>query len=363
MMGRWAVRQWRMLALAAAALGLAGIAGVLLVAWSGIYNVAADVSHTKAVEWFLRFGMENSVKARAAARNEPVTYTRDMIALGAAHYRDGCSICHGAPGSAQPVIAGQMLPPPPQLRMVSERWRDHELHWIVLHGLKYTGMPAWPSQQRPDEVWALVAFLKALSNMTAEDYRRMAFGAPLPSGAPGAVALCSRCHGDAATTPASALTPIIHGQPHEMIVTALRDYATGRRQSGMMQPIAADLDERQIDELAAYYTALTPPRSSQSKADNDSGRTLAHDGIAAERIPPCLSCHGATAALSYPRLAGQSAAYLANQLRLWRTHDVRASPQAAIMAPIARRLSERQIDDVAAYLASLPPETLPGRRR
>lgn len=329
------------------------IAIALLVAWSGIYNVAASRGHTRLVEWFLQFGMENSVEVRSSATDRPETLDADFIALGAAHYRDGCAYCHGAPGISRPVVARQMLPAPPLLTAVSHRWKDDELHWIVQHGLKYTGMPAWPSQSRSDEVWAVVAFLKALPNMSGAEYERLA-GDPLPAGTPRAAALCGRCHGDSATRPLSKLVPIIHAQPREMIVRALEEYRSGLRESGIMQPIAQDLSDDQIDEFARYYASLpfVPIRDAPS-AKSDLGRLLAHEGSSKDQIPPCLLCHGPEAAPSYPRLAGQSSTYMANQLRLWKDENFRHSGHAKIMMPIARRLTEQQIEDLSAYLSSM----------
>jgi len=71
-------------------------------------------------------------------------------------------------------------------------------------------------------------------------------------------------------------------------------------------------------------------------------------------IPPCLVCHGAGAAAIFPRLAGQHAPYLAGQLRLWQRGLRAGSVTGAIMAPVAKRLEAAQIEDVAAYFASLP---------
>lgn len=354
MSGWWPPSRWPAMLRHVAILAVAAAGVILLIAWSGIYNVAASKGHTKLVEWFLRFGMENSVRTRSFAQDEPQIFNADMIALGAAHYRDGCAYCHGAPGTTQPFIAQQMLPPPPLINTAARRWKDHELHWIVQHGLKYTGMPAWPSQKRADEVWAVVAFLKAVPTMSVTNYERLASGNPPPPSAPQAVALCGRCHGVGASGPSSALIPIIHAQPREVIVRAINDYRSGARESGIMQPIVMDLNERQIDNLASYYASLPPPGPG-TRPSGDNGRALAREGAPADGIPPCLLCHGPDATASYPRLAGQNAAYIVNQLRLWQAQDFRHSAHAAIMTPIARRLSERQIHDVASYLSSLPP--------
>ena len=61
-------------------------------------------------------------------------------------------------------------------RRGSPTWEPEELFYIVKHGIKFTGMPAWPAQQRDDEVWAMVAFLRTLPDLDAEEYRRLVHG-------------------------------------------------------------------------------------------------------------------------------------------------------------------------------------------
>ena len=46
---------------------------------------------------------------------------------------------------------------------------DAELFWIVKHGIKMSGMPAW-SDHSDEELWATVAFLKKLPRMSEQDY-------------------------------------------------------------------------------------------------------------------------------------------------------------------------------------------------
>ena len=69
-----------------------------------------------------------------------------------------------------------MTPPPPELTGRVSRYKAEELFSIVKHGIKFTGMPAWPVQQRDDEVWAVVAFLRRMPEVDAAEYRRLAYG-------------------------------------------------------------------------------------------------------------------------------------------------------------------------------------------
>jgi cytochrome c553 len=249
-------------------------------------------------------------------------------------------------------------------------WRDRELFWIVKNGIKYTGMPGWAAQQRDDEVWALVAFLRKLPSLDARGYRDLAMGqvqvepqsgqdVATGDAASAAVGACARCHGAGQNAPPSALVPILHGQPAEFLIAALDDYAGGRRASGMMQPIASDLTPQERERVSRYYAALKPlsPRSefTREAAAMARGRGIAERGDADAGIPACAGCHSKSALKTYPRLAAQSPLYLANRLRLWKRGLAAITETEVIMAPIARALSEQQIDDVAAYYTSVAP--------
>ena len=345
----------------------------LLFAWTGVYNVAASRGHWAIVEWLLTFVMRNSVETHSLAIATPPLDDPDLVRLGAAHFHGGCAPCHGAPGIPIGPIAQHMLPPPPNLATAASQWKDRELFWIAKHGIKYTGMPSWVSQQRDDEVWAVVAFLKRLPSLGSQNYHELAMGNVQLTQQTGreiatkdataeAVSACARCHGADDRPPQSALVPILHGQPVEFLFAALRAYADGKRESGIMQPIAADLTPEAMRQVTDYYSGLTRPRvQATPQADNaaavESGRVLATHGAPAAEIPPCLSCHGAEALNTYPRLAGQHAAYMQGQLRLWKRGLIPRTETGAIMAPIAQRLSDRQIEDIAAYFASDEPSS------
>lgn len=70
------------------------------------------------------------------------------------------------------------------------------------------------------------------------------------------------------------------------------------------------------------------------------------------RAVTCHACHGGNGMQTVPnapRLAGQNRYYIAKQLRDFRDGK-RNDP---VMEPLATSLSDRQIDDIAAYFATL----------
>ncbi|MDZ3992903.1 c-type cytochrome [Pseudomonas sp. Teo4] len=77
----------------------------------------------------------------------------------------------------------------------------------------------------------------------------------------------------------------------------------------------------------------------------------------------CLGCHGTDgkgiAAAGFPRLAGLPAGYLSKQLHDWRT----GSRKQPVMEPLAKALTEAEIEAVSTYLAGLPSDPPPDLRR
>jgi len=78
-----------------------------------------------------------------------------------------------------------------------------------------------------------------------------------------------------------------------------------------------------------------------------------------KRARMCLSCHGQdgnSQAANIPNLAGQKPAYLANQLRAFRE----GRRKGGMMNNMAKGLSSQEINNLAAFFASLEPKSAVG---
>jgi mono/diheme cytochrome c family protein len=40
------------------------------------------------------------------------------------------------------------------------RYTDSQLFWLIKHGIRNTGMPAWGSMLSDEEIWQIVSLLK-----------------------------------------------------------------------------------------------------------------------------------------------------------------------------------------------------------
>ena len=158
---------------AAGALIVLAIAG-LAVVYSGAYNIAATEEHASLTRWAFSTTMHNSVEARAATIEAPADFTAAQVSAGAAAYKSMCEHCHAGPGVERAEWAGGMRPTPPHLNKAAGEWRPSEIFWIVKHGVKMTGMPAFGPTHGDETLWNIAAFVKRLPATTAERYA--AFG-------------------------------------------------------------------------------------------------------------------------------------------------------------------------------------------
>lgn len=183
-------------------------------------------------------------------------------------------------------------------------------------------------------------------------------------------AACGACHGPAGIS-AMGIYPNIAGQKDAYIIKQLNDFKSGARTDMMMAPMAANLSEQDMADLAAYYSSL-PMAGEEAPAESastDAPAATASAGTAdvvtsspaaaiyngdikagQSKSAMCVACHGVdgnSAVPMYPSIAGQSASYIAKQLADFKS-GLRVDP---VMAGMVAGLSEEDMNDLGAYFA------------
>src|SRR5215472_8791124 len=152
---------------------LLAVLGAGAVIYAGMYDVAATAPHWRVTAWLLETARTRSIKAQAAGVAVPPGLDDPAkLLIGVGHYATHCAVCHGAPGVPRGDVAQGLYPPPPDLAKTPPLYTPAELFWIVKHGMKMTGMPAW-SNHSDDELWATVGFLQKLPAMNEQDYAKL----------------------------------------------------------------------------------------------------------------------------------------------------------------------------------------------
>lgn len=158
-----------------AALAALGAVGALGTIYLGVPDVGATTPHWAITEWVLSTTMENAVRRRAAGIRIPGDLGDPArVRAGASAYDEMCAACHAAPGVDAAALAEGLLPPPPELADDAAHWSAAELFWIVKHGVRMTGMPAFAPTHADREIWDVVAFLRRLPEMSSTEYASLA---------------------------------------------------------------------------------------------------------------------------------------------------------------------------------------------
>ena len=182
--------------------------------------------------------------------------------------------------------------------------------------------------------------------------------------------MCMGCHGIPryqASFPQVYKVPKISGQGAQYIVAALTEYKKGERHHPTMQAIAGSLSDKDMADLAAYFSTDVPASMKKVVAETPPAAPAEVGALIARGA--CTSCHGVNfdkpIAPTYPKLAGQHADYLFAALRAYASPDhALFGRNNAIMGAQVKQFKESELKAIATYIGSLPGDihTVPESR-
>src|SRR5882724_13643789 len=115
-----------------------------------------------------------AVPSKARSEKNPFPPSPELIAEARAHFADHCAICHANNGSGNTEIGQNLYPKAPDMRLAqTQNLSDGELYYTIHNGIRLTGMPAWSTDERDDDSWKLVLFIRHLPQMTPQEMKEM----------------------------------------------------------------------------------------------------------------------------------------------------------------------------------------------
>lgn len=173
---------------------------------------------------------------------------------------------------------------------------------------------------------------------------------------PAKTAVCMACHG-ADGNSVNPIWPNLAGQHAQYIVAQLKAYKSGARENASMAPMAAGLEEADMEEIGAFYAAQsTKIAALDEELDITAAQQLYRGGDRERGIPACMACHGpngaGNGAAEFPALRGQHAAYTIAQLKAYRDGS-RSTDRQSMMRSIAARMTDEDIEQIAHYISAL----------
>jgi cytochrome c553 len=166
---------------------------------------------------------------------------------------------------------------------------------------------------------------------------------------------CQACHSTDGNSPVG-MYPKIAGQHAGYMITQLKALRDGQRKDPVMSPMAANLSDQDIEDLAAFYAGQTVKLGSVPEDVVAAGAQVYRAGNAKTGVPACMACHGPDGKgndpAGWPALSGQHPEYITKQLGLYASGE-RSTDINNIMRDIAARMSKAEIDAVSQYVAGL----------
>ena len=151
---------------------LGGIAGVLYLKVTGL---DAQPSPGRLETTVARAARRFAVPSAARDRENPIAASPEVIAAGRAHFADHCAQCHANDGSGNTEMGQGLFPKAPDMATVSQELTDGELFYVIEHGIRFTGMPAWGTGTPAGEEasWHLVHFIRHLPQIRNSEIEEM----------------------------------------------------------------------------------------------------------------------------------------------------------------------------------------------
>ena len=155
--------------------------------FSGLYPMGADTPHFRVTTWALEILRERSIARASSEIKAPTDLdSADRLLSGGADYNDMCAGCHLSPGVESSDLSRGLYPAPPNLTNHAHVKLDSSVtlarsFWIIKHGVKMSGMPAWGMGHDDERIWNMVAFLERLPDLNPVQYQSLTARAPMQS--------------------------------------------------------------------------------------------------------------------------------------------------------------------------------------
>jgi thiosulfate dehydrogenase len=110
--------------------------------------------------------LDAAVDRRAAEVKNPVAASDDNLIAGMKSYQTNCSGCHGDIHHPRSVLADALYPRAPQFVEDPPDMPENQNFYIIQHGVRLSGMPAWKQALSDQEMWQVTTFLSHMNKLS-----------------------------------------------------------------------------------------------------------------------------------------------------------------------------------------------------
>ena len=155
-------------------------AGFLCVRF-GLMDPRADIPINSLERRIAMPALDAAVDRRAPDVKNPVQPTDANLIAGMKVYQTNCASCHGDIYRPHGMLADALYPRAPQFVEDAPDMPENQNFYIIQHGIRLSGMPAWKSVLGEQQMWQVTTFLSHTDKLppnVSQEWKNAAGGSP-----------------------------------------------------------------------------------------------------------------------------------------------------------------------------------------
>jgi mono/diheme cytochrome c family protein len=141
------------------------VAGGYFLLKSGRVNFRADAEPSAVEDHVAMSAVDASTERNAPEMKNPVAADEGNLVAGAKLYLDHCAGCHGVPANPESQFGRSFNPRVPAFFKETPDMPENQNFYIIQHGIRWSGMPAWKNTLNETQTWQLVTFLSNVEKL------------------------------------------------------------------------------------------------------------------------------------------------------------------------------------------------------
>ena len=144
---------------------LAALVGTLCYVRYGFVDPRADVEVGTLESKIAMPALDASVDRRAPDAKNPIQPTDENLVAGMKIYQQDCAGCHGDVQHSHDPFGASFYPRAPQFLEDAPDMPENQNFYIIQHGVRLSGMPAWSTTLDEQKIWKVTTFLSHMDKL------------------------------------------------------------------------------------------------------------------------------------------------------------------------------------------------------
>jgi thiosulfate dehydrogenase len=134
----------------------------------GFFDPRADIAVGSLESKIAMPSLDAAVDRRAPATQNPIQPTDANLTAGVQVYQANCASCHGDIRTPHAALADALYPRAPQFLQDAPDMPENQNYYIIAHGIRLSGMPAWKQVLSEQQIWQVTTLLSHMDKLTPQ---------------------------------------------------------------------------------------------------------------------------------------------------------------------------------------------------